>query len=142
MKDVAEDQLEDFVRKNPELIEKGLCYIDHQKRTDRGPLDVLFVDSGKSLVIAELKVVEDDGMLVQGLDYYDYIISNIDGYARAYKGKGIDPAQRPRLFLIAPSFSISLLNRCKWIDISLFFVVFNISFMHALNTSKIDTGIS
>ncbi len=31
------------------------------------------VDSGKSLIVAELKAVEDDGMLLQGLDYYDYV---------------------------------------------------------------------
>ena len=115
--DVSETQLEDMVRKAPDLIEEGLRYIDHQKRTARGPLDVLLADSGKALVVAELKVVEDDGMLVQGMDYYDYITNNIEGLARAYKDKKIDPMQKLRLFLIAPSFSISLLNRCKWIDI-------------------------
>ena len=117
--EIQEKGLEELVRKYPEYIEQGLQYIDHQKRTDRGPLDVLFVDSGKALVVAELKVVEDDNMLVQGIDYYDYITRNIEGLARAYQTKKltIDPLQKPRLFLIAPSFSISLLNRCKWIDI-------------------------
>ena len=114
---VSEKQLEEIVRRVPEYIEEGLRYIDHQKRTDRGPLDILFVDSGNALVVAELKVVEDDGMLIQGLDYYDYVTNNIEGYARAYKEKAIDPTQTTRLFLIAPSFSVSLLNRCKWIDI-------------------------
>jgi hypothetical protein len=56
-------------------------------------------------------------MLVQGLDYYDYVTSNIEGYANAYKDKRIDPRQDPRLFLVAPSFSMSLINRCKWIDV-------------------------
>ncbi len=80
-------------------------------------MDVLFADSGKSLVVGELKVVEDDGILVQGIDYYDYISNNMEGFARAYGDSGIDPTQKLRLFLIAPSFSVSLLNRCKWIDI-------------------------
>jgi len=117
--EVQEKDLEELVRKYPEYIEQGLKYVDHQKRTYRGPLDVLFVDSGKALVVAELKVVEDDSMLVQGIDYYDYITRNIEGLARAYGTKNIqiDPTQRPRLFLVAPSFSVSLLNRCKWIDI-------------------------
>jgi len=109
--DVSEKQLEEMVRKAPDLIEEELKYIDHQKRTERGPLD--------ALIVAELKVVEDDGMLVQGIDYYDYITSNIEGFARAYKDKKVDPTQKPRLFLIAPSFSVSLLNRCKWIDVPL-----------------------
>ena len=117
--DVSEKQLEEMVRKAPDLIEEELKYIDHQKRTERGPLDVLFSDSGNALIVAELKVVEDDGMLVQGIDYYDYITSNSEGFARAYKDKKVDPTQKPRLFLIAPSFSVSLLNRCKWIDVPL-----------------------
>ncbi len=117
--EVKEKELEEMVRKEADLIEEGLRYIDHQKRTERGPLDVLFADSGNALVVAELKVIEDEGMLVQGLDYYDYIASNIEGFARAYKEKKIDPTQKLRLLLVAPSFSVLLLNRCKWIDIPL-----------------------
>lgn len=117
--EVSEKELEEMVRKEAGLIEEGLRYIDHQKRTERGPLDVLFADSGNALVVAELKVTEDDGMLVQGLDYYDYIANNIEGFARAYKEKKVDPTQKLRLFLVAPSFSVSLINRCKWIDIPL-----------------------
>ena len=115
--EVSEKQLEELIRKSPELIEDGLKYVDHQKITDRGPLDVLFVDSGNALVVAELKINEDDAMLVQAVDYYDYITTNIEGFARAYKENKVDPIQKPRLFLIAPSFSVPLLNRCKWIDI-------------------------
>ena len=80
-------------------------------------MDVLAVDSGNAFVVAELKVKEDDNMLVQGLDYYDYLSSNVDGYANAYKDKKVDPRQEPRLFLVAPSFPIALINRCKWIDV-------------------------
>jgi hypothetical protein len=115
--DISEKQLEDIIRKNTDLIENGLKFIDHQKRTERGPLDVLAVDSGSAFVVAELKIKEDDNMLVQGLDYYDYLTSNVEGYANAYKDKGVDPRQEPRLFLIAPSFSMPLINRCKWIDV-------------------------
>jgi len=115
--DVSETQLEDLVRRAPGLIEDGLRFVDHQTFTSRGPLDVLMEDSGHALVVAELKVVEDDGMLVQGIDYYDYILSNLDGFARAYKKHKIDPGQEPRLFLIAPSFSVTLQNRIKWINI-------------------------
>ncbi len=115
--EVSEKQLEELIRKSPDLIEDELKYVDHQKITDRGPLDVLFVDSGNALVVAELKINEDDAMLVQAVDYYDYVTTNIEGFARAYKENEVDPTQKPRLFLVAPSFSISLLNRCKWIDI-------------------------
>jgi len=115
--EVTEKQLEDLIRQGADLVEDELRYIDHQKMTDRGPLDIVLVDSGGSLVIAELKIVEDDTMLVQGIDYYDYVSRNIEGLARAHSQFEINPEQDVRLFLIAPSFSVSLLNRCKWIDI-------------------------
>ena len=115
--DVSERQLEDLIRQGANLIEEGVRYIDHQRNTERGPLDVLMIDSGNALIVAELKVIEDDAMLVQGIDYYDYISKNIEGISRAYKNFHIDPSQTVRLFLIAPNFSVSLLNRCKWIDI-------------------------
>ncbi len=120
--EVSEKQLEDLIRQGPDLIEEGVRYIDHQRGTERGPLDVLMVDSGNALIVAELKIVEDDAMLVQGIDYYDYVSKNIEGISRVYKDFNIDPSQPVRLFLVAPSFSVSLLNRCKWINmpISLF----------------------
>ena len=113
---VSESQLEDLVRQSPELIEQGLKYVDHQKKVEAGRLDVLMVDSGNALVVAELKVEEDDGILLQGLDYYDYVVTNAESYARLYKKFDIDPSQKPRLLLIAPGFSVTLLNRVKWIN--------------------------
>lgn len=115
--DVSEQQLEDLVRHHAGLIEEELAFVDHQKQAAGGRLDVLMVDSGKSLVVAELKIVQDDGMLMQGVDYYDYVSTHIEAFGRLYKGHGIDPTQPVRLFLIAPSFSPTIVNRCKWIDL-------------------------
>ena len=61
---VTEAQLEDLIRQGPELIEEGLRFVDHQASTGRGPLDVLLVDNRGALVVAELKVVVDEAMLV------------------------------------------------------------------------------
>ncbi|SMO66052.1 endonuclease NucS domain-containing protein [Gracilimonas mengyeensis] len=122
--DISETKLEDLVRKAPHLIEDELEFVDHQSFTTRGPLDVLFRDAGKSLVVAELKVTENDSMLDQAIDYYDYVNRNIEGYARAYSKLDIDPSQELRLMLIAPSFSIQLLNRIKWIDIPITLISF------------------
>jgi len=80
-------------------------------------LDVIMVDSGNALVVAELKIAEDDDMLMQGVDYYDYIAKNLEGLSRVYKDYHIDPTQEPRLLLIAPSFSVALIERCKWVKI-------------------------
>jgi hypothetical protein len=115
--EVGEQQLEDLIRRHADEIEAGLVYIDHQRQTDGGRLDVILADSGKALVIAELKVTEDDGMLLQGVDYYDYVTRNIERLAREYKQHQIDPTQEVRLLLIAPSFSQTLINRCRWVNI-------------------------
>ena len=115
--DISERDLEDLIRLRTNKIEEGLRYVDHQLMTDRGPLDVLLVDSGSALALAELKVVQDDNMLMQGIDYYDYVSRNIEGIARVYEKFDIVPSQPVRLFLIAPTFPVSLLNRCRWIDI-------------------------
>jgi len=123
--DVSEQELEDLVRRNTGLIEEGLVYVDHQKPAAGGRLDVLMVDSGKSLVVAELKVTLDDGMLLQGLDYYDYVSTHVESFARLYKTHSIDPTQQVRLFLIAPSFSQTLVNRCKWLDVPISLFTFN-----------------
>lgn len=39
--DVSEQELEDIVRRNAELIEEGLVYVDHQKATVGGRLDAI-----------------------------------------------------------------------------------------------------
>ena len=64
--DVSETDLEELIRQNPDNIEIGLRFVDHQRKAGRGPYDVLLVDSGKALVVGELKVTEDDSMLTQG----------------------------------------------------------------------------
>jgi len=121
-KELSEKELEDRIRQAPYLIEPGLLFLTQQRRTSRGPLDLLLLDDGKALVVAELKTFQDDTMLWQGIDYYDYVAAHVEALARSYPDRPIDVAQNPRLFLIAPSFSQLTVTRCKWLDlrISLF----------------------
>ncbi|MCL0090212.1 endonuclease NucS [Dehalococcoidia bacterium] len=98
-KEITEKELEDRIRQAPDLIEPGLMFLTQQHRTSRGPLDLLLVDDGRALVVAELKTFQDDSMLWQGIDYYDYIATHIEARARSYPDRQIDVAQKPRLFL-------------------------------------------
>lgn len=115
--ELSESDLEFMIREQPHLIEPDLKWVASQRKAGRGPLDLLLIDSGNALVVAELKAARSDEMLFQALDYFDHVYSNLERLALAYKVKGfkIDPYQEPRIMLIAPDFSHSLINRCKWL---------------------------
>ncbi len=100
-----ESELEAILTENPSVIEEGLSVIDTQVITNSGRLDILGLDSGKVLVVIELKIEASDEMLWQTLDYYDWVFRNIDTVKRLYAGSDIDYSQTPRLMLIAPGFS-------------------------------------
>ena len=114
--ELSEKDLENRIIHHPHLIEPGLDYLEHQRHTSSGRLDILFVDSNQTLVVAELKVVEDSHMLIQALDYFDFVADKIEGFARLYKDHEVDVERYPRLMLIAPSFTPVLINRCKWLN--------------------------
>lgn len=120
-KELSEKDLELKISEHPQLIEKGLKFVANQRKAGRGPVDILLVDSGNALVVTELKVVMDDDMLTQALDYFDHVYSHLEALALAYEVKGfkIDPSQEPRILLIAPDFSESLVNRCRWLSVNI-----------------------
>ena len=115
-KELSEDELELKIRDFPHLIKSDLIFVDVQRRVGRGLLDLLFLDSGKALGVAELKVIRSDDVLFQALDYFDYIYTNRERLALAYEAKDIhvDASHEPRIIPIAPDFSQLLINRCKW----------------------------
>lgn len=141
--ELDETQLEDLVRTGSEVIEEGLKYVDHQKMDGKDRMDVLFVDSGNFMVAAALNIVEDDNMLLRGLDYYNYVATNRKTLARIYKNDDIDPTKAVRLMLIAPSFSQTLTNRCRWIDVNISLYTYKcIKFDGSEEVIPIFSGIS
>lgn len=122
--EMVESRLEDLARSGSEMIEEGLKYVDHRKTDGKGRMDVLYVDRGNAVVAAGLNMAQDDNMLLRGLDYYNYVSANIEALARIHKSDGIDPTKAIRLMLIAPSFSQSMVNRCRWIDTSVSLYVY------------------
>ncbi|MFQ5965750.1 MAG: endonuclease NucS domain-containing protein [Candidatus Scalinduaceae bacterium] len=114
--ELTEKDLENKIIKHPSLIEDGLQYLEHQRHTSSGRLDILFVDNNGTITVAELKVVEDPHVLFQALDYFDFVAEKIEGFNRIYKKHGINVEQYPRLMLIAPSFSPIMINRCRWLN--------------------------
>jgi len=122
VKDEAE--LEELAISHIDSVESGLVYLDHQRKTEGGRLDILCVDQDGVFVVMELKNREDDAMLLQALEYLDYVNENKDRFANFYskrlkqdkKDIEIDKASPPRIMLVAPSFSDALKKCVKYID--------------------------
>jgi hypothetical protein len=100
-----ERELEALIKKYPGQIEKGLKYLDHQLQVGRGFMDILFVDPDGVLVVGELKIIDDEGILMQAIKYYDVVYRDIDRISRQFPNKGIKIEEDPRIILIAPGFS-------------------------------------
>lgn len=114
-----ERDLGHHVVNNPECIEEGLKILGHQVPTVGGKrIDILAVDSEGGLIVIELKTVEDDGMLIQGLEYIDWINENTDRVADIYKTSKVKINSKtiPELILVAPSFSRTLRTAAKYVS--------------------------
>lgn len=117
---VSELELEDYIVKNPEVIEEDFKILARQWPTDSGPLDILGVDAEGVMTIIELKVNEDDSQIIQGLRYYDFVSTNIIALAKHFSREKFQISEQDsRLILIAPSFSYTLRRICKYLDVEL-----------------------
>lgn len=112
-----ERELESQVIKDPEALEEGLVYLTHQRSANGNYIDVLAADSDGVLVVIELKVGEEDQMLLQALEYYDYVSSNRDRLAKEYSHKAkIVDQEEPRIMLVASSFSDRLKLAARYVE--------------------------
>jgi len=117
--EISEPKLESLIMSDIESVEEGLVVLGNQISTSVGELDILAVDEDGILTIFELKVVEAEKQLLQGLRYLDWINSKITWISKAFSSERkihIDDSVIPRLILIAPSFSSHMLTAIKYID--------------------------
>ena len=99
-------ELEQMIVGGINLVEKDLTVIcSNVPVNDKTTLDILCHDSNGQLVIIQLNVVEDDSMLLQGLQSLDYVDKFKSFLKATYNKHKIDDKEKPRLILIAPSFS-------------------------------------
>lgn len=116
---ITEEELENYLVANPSQIREGLTFLSRQFRTDSGPLDMLVLDDDGMIWVIELKVESDDGQLIQGLRYYDYVRSNIESIARGFSGEGheIDVNKGPGLILVSTDFTSTLKRITKYVSV-------------------------
>jgi len=135
IKDEAE--LEAILVSDPDQIEEGFQVLTHQRKTSGlSRMDILGVDSERTLTIIELKIVMDSSQLRQALQYYDWVLQqSLDWISDAYKGRLSNQKieeRMPQIFLVAPEFEQDLITEAKYfredIKIRLFkYLVFEIN---------------
>jgi len=114
-----ERELKSLIKENPEYVEKGLIVLADEFPVKGGAVDLLCVDSGRVLTIIELKIYEEDLMIMQAIRYYDSIFQNINSIIKLYPDIEIDEKEDPRVILIAPTFSETLKKNVKYLSITL-----------------------
>jgi hypothetical protein len=99
-------ELEDIITKEMSQIEKDLTMIcNHIPINDKATLDVLCHDENGQLVIVQMNVDEDDTMLLHGIQSLDYVDKFKSFLKATYNKHKIDDKEKPRLIMVAPSFS-------------------------------------
>ncbi len=99
-------ELEDMLTTEITQIENELAVIANRVPVnDKATLDILCRDSNGQLVVLQLGISEDDIMFLHGIQSLDYVDKFKSFLKATYKEQKIDDKQKPRLILIAPSFS-------------------------------------
>lgn len=102
----SHQELEEMLAKEIVQVDKDLTVICNSVPVnEKATLDVLCHDSNGQLVILQLSVDEDDTMLLHGIQSIDYVDKFKSFLKATYNKHKIDDKEKPRLILIAPSFS-------------------------------------
>jgi hypothetical protein len=105
----SRQELEQMITRDVNLVEKGLTVIcSNVPINEKATLDILCHDSNGQLVIVQLSVAEDDIMLLHGIQSMDYVDKFKSFLKATYNKYKIDDKEKPRLILIAPSFSSAM----------------------------------
>ncbi|MGD8545672.1 MAG: endonuclease NucS [Candidatus Bathyarchaeota archaeon] len=105
----SKEELEQMVTNEMGQIEKGLSIVCSQVPIDdQSKLDILCHDDNGQLVVVQLNIEEDDKMLFQGIQSLDYVEKFKSFLKATYNKHKIDEETKPRLILVAPSFSETL----------------------------------
>ncbi|MEA2090251.1 MAG: hypothetical protein U9O89_05785 [Thermoproteota archaeon] len=104
-------ELEKLVFDKMDTIEEELKVIGNKISIDStNTLDALCVDQNERLVVLKLSVTEDDKTLFEGLRCLEYVDKFKFMLKATYEKSKINEKEKPRLIIIAPSYSKELLS--------------------------------
>jgi hypothetical protein len=102
----SKKELEQMITEQLPNVEKDMSIVCADVPiNDSATLDILSHDENGQLAIIQISTGEDDTMLLQGLQSVDYIDKFKSFLKATYNKHKIDDREKPRLILIAPSFS-------------------------------------
>lgn len=105
----SKKELEQMVTDEMRQIEQGLSVIcSNVPIDDQTNMDILCHDGDGRLVVLQLNVEEDNNMLFKGIQSLDYVEKFKSFLKATYNKHKIDEEKKPRLILVAPSFSWTL----------------------------------
>ncbi len=102
----SREELQQVLTNDLSQVEKDLTMICNNVPVNRDTsLDLLCHDENGQLVILQVSVGEDDTMLLQAMQSWDYT-DKFKGFLKAtYNKHKINDSEKPRLILVAPTFS-------------------------------------
>jgi len=106
---VTREHLISLLSKNAGALEQGMRTIDvNIPCAPHGQIELLAVDAAGQLAVIEVDVSVNDGMLLRAICHVDWLVGNIPIIRRIYHGQVINFSSPPRIFLVAPEFSLML----------------------------------
>jgi len=106
---VNRELLLSLLQRNVAALEEGLRTVDASVPCDPfGFIDLVAVDSKDQLALINLDTVQNNESLLRGIAHFEWITRNIAIVRRMYQGRVINFSAQPRLFLVAPGFSVLL----------------------------------
>jgi hypothetical protein len=114
---VDRELLISLLNTNAAVLEKGLHTIDKDVPCNPyGTIDLLALDHRIQICVVNVDSNPSDHSLLRGIGCIEWIARNRSIVKRIYTGQAIDFSEPPRLFLVAPDFSLLLESASQRIE--------------------------
>lgn len=100
---ITEEELEDYLCKNIETIEKGIIFMQRQVEVPGGIVDIIAMDKNNNVCVIEIKIKEDKNLVWQAMHYPEEI-------KKQWRNRNV------RMITIAPDYSEHMLKALRNID--------------------------
>ena len=106
---VSRELLISLLNDNASVLEEGLRAIDADVPcAPFGSIDLVALGSLDQLSVINVDILQNDASLLRGIAHVDWIVRNMAVFKRMYQGRTLNSSIPPRLFLVAPGFSLLL----------------------------------